>query len=71
MPKFKVLKDKVFGEGWTAGQIVDMDENSAKVRLEKGDIERAVKEQVKEVTSTPKLKKKIVAKKKKTTKSRK
>lgn len=55
MPKVKVLVDGRFGEGWKTGDIVDMDDNAARVPLEEGAIEiykeevkEAVKEEVKE-----------------------
>lgn len=39
MPQFKVMKDRVFGEGWAAGTIINMDWPAAKDRVEKGDLE--------------------------------
>lgn len=39
MPKYKVLKDRVFGEGYAAGEIISLDENAARVRVELGHLE--------------------------------
>jgi phosphorylcholine metabolism protein LicD len=38
--KYKVLVDNRFGEGWKKGDIVEMDENSARVPLDEGSIAR-------------------------------
>ena len=36
--KYKIIKGR-FGEGWKPGDVVDMDFNAARVRVEDGDIE--------------------------------
>ena len=36
MPKYKVLKSNVFGEGWREGNIIDMDEHAARIPGKKG-----------------------------------
>lgn len=43
--KYQIIKGR-FGEGWKPGDIVDMDFQAARVRLEVGDIVKA--EEVKE-----------------------
>lgn len=39
MPRYRVLKSKRFGEGWAAGDIIDMDLIAARVPLEEGALE--------------------------------
>lgn len=41
MPKFRVLMDGKFGEGYKAGDIITMDTDAAEVRLSLGEIEPA------------------------------
>jgi len=39
MPYYKVLRNEVFGEGWKAGEIIEMDTHAAKIRVENEDLE--------------------------------
>ena len=41
MPKYKVLKSPPgrWGEGYQEGEIIEMDENAARVPVEKGELE--------------------------------
>lgn len=39
MPKFKVLLNGRFGEGWKTGDIIEMDWNAARVPVEEGALE--------------------------------
>lgn len=61
--KYKVLVDNRFGEGWQSGDIVEMDENSARVPLERGEIElygNDVLNEIKEVKENKDLEKAVV-----------
>ena len=51
MPKFRVLVDKQFGEGWGTGDIVEMDWPAAKKRVELGHIELCECDAPKEITT--------------------
>ncbi len=57
MPKYKVMGDGLFGEGWKTGDIIEMDTHAAEVRVHKGELE--------EVKDTPKVKPVVLAKAKK------
>ncbi len=39
MPYYRVTRNNAFGEGWRQGEIIEMDYQAARVRLEEGDLE--------------------------------
>jgi len=54
MAKYEILDENYFAEGWKLGEIVDIDENSAEVAVEKGVLKLAKKTRAKKASAKKK-----------------